>query len=476
MAREVPELRGGGGSVRVPELRNVPLTRRIVEIVDHPAFQRLRSVRQLGPTHLVYPGAVHTRFEHSLGVFDMARQYLLALLRDPNVAESLTEEDLLSCLLAGLLHDLGHYPFAHSLEALHHSGFDTPRHEDLSGRILLGGVPALRGERPIGDIIREQFGIDPQCVVDLVTRKPQAHTRVERRLVATVISSGVDADKADYLERDSIHMGVSYGRNYDRARFLDSLCASVDGDAIAITDKGRVAAEIFIFCRYTMFSEAYWHHTVRAVSAMVERALADFQAREQMPTDVLAAELLSRPDDALLTWLAERSPPDSETARLIGAMTGGRRRFYKRVLALNRVFDDIRHHNAYERVYHLDKRGLRELEAEIAATLSKLCGSRIDTASVIIDTPPRDKDRIETVQVVYDEAGKRSGRRLDEVSKVVQGIGTDFMKVVKKIRIFVAPEVRAQLDAIGGREAVVGPLFKTILDFVPERDMQQSLL
>ena len=206
----IPELHSPSGSVRIPELRNVGLTERVVDLIDHPAFQRLRNVRQLGPTHLVYPGAVHTRFEHSLGVFDMARQYLLALLRDPAVAASLTEDDILTCLLAGLLHDLGHYPFAHSLEALHHKGADTPRHEDLSGRILLGDVPLLRGERSIGTLIRTRFGVDPQGVVELITRKPHTHATASRRLVASIISSGVDADKADYLERDSIHMGVSY--------------------------------------------------------------------------------------------------------------------------------------------------------------------------------------------------------------------------------------------------------------------------
>ncbi len=472
----VDELHVSSGSVRIPELRNVPLTPRLAEIVDHPAFQRLRSVRQLGPTHLVYPGAVHTRFEHSLGVYDMARRYLLALSNHPEVAESLTEDDILVCLLAGLLHDLGHYPFAHSLEALHHKGLDTPRHEALTGRILLGEIPALRGPRPLADIIRTRFGIDPEEVVALVTRKPHSHARPERRLVASIISSGVDADKADYLERDSIHMGVSYGRNYDRARFLDSLCPNVDGDAIAVTDKGRVAAEIFIFCRYTMFSEAYWHHTVRAVSAMIERALADFQQREEPDPEAMTLELLSRPDDALIQWLVERSPAGTPTHELLSAMTGGRRHFFKRVLALSRVFDDIRQHHAYERIYHLDAKELGQLQAAIAATIGDLIGSDVEAADVIIDTPPRDKDRIETVQVVYPRSGHRVGWELPEVSKVVQGIAHDFIKVVKKIRIFVAPHVRQQILERDALEDVVAALLKTILDFKPEDDSQQVLL
>jgi uncharacterized protein len=472
----IPELHSPSGSVRIPELRNVGLTERVVDLIDHPAFQRLRNVRQLGPTHLVYPGAVHTRFEHSLGVFDMARQYLLALLRDPAVAASLTEDDILTCLLAGLLHDLGHYPFAHSLEALHHKGADTPRHEDLSGRILLGDVPLLRGERSIGTLIRTRFGVDPQGVVELITRKPHTHATASRRLVASIISSGVDADKADYLERDSIHMGVSYGRNYDRARFLDALCTNLDGDGIAVSEKGKVAAEIFIFCRYTMFSEAYWHHTVRAVSAMIERALADFQEREQPPLEHLTDVLLRHSDDAFLAWLVERSPADTMTHRLVAAMTGGRRQFYKRVLALSRVFDDLRHHNAYERIYHLNRDELVQLRAGIARFLAQTLELPVALDDVLIDTPPRDKDRIETVDIIYGSGARRSSRPLPELSKVVQGIATDFVKVVKKIRIFVAPAVRDAIDRQERMDDVVSGLFRTILAFQPEADSQQLLL
>lgn len=473
---QIPELLGNAGTIRIPELRNAAITPRVVDIIDHPAFQRLRSVRQLGPTHLVYPGAVHTRFEHSLGVFDMARRYLLALLRHPNVAASLTEEDVLSCLLAGLLHDLGHYPFAHSLEALHHKGLDTPRHEDLTGQILLGEVEALVGPRSIGETIRARFGIDPMSVVDLVSKKPHQHASPGRRLVATIISSGVDADKMDYLERDSVHMGVSYGRNSDRARFLHSLCPSTTDDAIAVTDKGRVAAEMFIFSRYTMFSEAYWHHTVRAVSAMVERALSDFQLREQPELEDLTREILARPDDVFLHWLVERSPPGTITHKLLSSFTGGQRRFYKRILALNRVFDDIRHHNAYERIYHLDRAGLTSLRGEIAEVLSARIGRVVEIDDIIIDTPPRDKDSIETVEVVHGSGAHRTGMPLERVSKVVQGIAADFVKVVKKIRIFVAPDVRDDVLEQGIRDEVVTLLFKTILDFQPEAESQQVLL
>ena len=164
------------------------------------------------------------------------------------------------------------------------------------------------------------------------------------------------------------------------------------------------------------------------------------------------------------------------THRLLSSITGGRRRFYKRILALNRVFDDLRHHNAYERIYHLDRPSLNGLRAEIAETLSSKLGRPVELDDIIIDTPPRDKDSIETVEVVHGTGANRSGMPLEQLSKVVQGIATDFIKVVKKIRIFVAPDVRDAIQEQGAREEVVRLLFKTILDFKPETKSQQVLL
>src|SRR5690554_4182049 len=133
----IAEFRGESGSIRLPPRRDVPLSARIVEVIDHPVFQRLRRVRQLGPLALIYPGATHHRFEHSVGVYGLAIEYLQALLRDP-LAKSLTEADLLTCLLGALLHDLGHYPFAHSLEASHVGDLKPPRHEVLASELLYG--------------------------------------------------------------------------------------------------------------------------------------------------------------------------------------------------------------------------------------------------------------------------------------------------------------------------------------------------
>ncbi len=461
-AADLPELGAGFervGSVRVPELRNVPVTRRVERVIDHPAFQRLRRVRQLGPTHLVYPGAVHTRFEHSLGVYSCVRMYVMALLHNAQFAGSATEEDLLTVLAAGLLHDVGHYPFAHSLEALHLKGRDTPRHEELGGRIIRGEIETLRGDEPIGELLRREWGVDPERVIGLCTGGLAADGPMEK-ILRSIISSSIDADKMDYLERDSHHMGVPYGRNYDRGRLLASLTLNHDDNGIAVVSKGKVPAEMFIFSRYTMFSEAYWHHTVRAASAMVESALAAFHSRGSFDPDAFTEVLLDHDDERLLEWLRTQTPRGSATRYLTHGLTGNRRRLYKRLATFSRVYTEERKQEAYERIYHMDAPDLYGLVDRLRVRLSSMVGRSLHPADIVIDTPPRDKDKLETVEVVYPGASGQQHYPLHELSRVVAGIQDDFIMVVKKIRIFIEPQLAAELD---GRDGVEEVLLEEIL-------------
>ena len=442
----VPELGHGTGSIRIPELRNVVITRRVQDLVDHPAFQRLRRIRQLGPTHLVYPGAVHTRFEHSLGVYDCVRWYLQTLLRRPAFRDAAGEEDLLSVLAAGLLHDLGHYPFAHSLEALHLKGRDAPRHEEVGSRIIRGEFDSLRGPRTVAEILRGDWGVDPERVIALGsgTFPDGAPTQMDR-ILRSILSSAVDADKMDYLERDSHHMGVPYGRHYDRGRLLASLTVDEPGASIAVMSKGKVPAEMFIFARYTMFSEAYWHHTVRAASAMVEAALAAFQSRWDGGIEELLPVLLSHDDDALLRWLHDQTPASSGTRYLLDGLVGHQRRLYKRVVTLSRVYQEEDKRRAYERIYGMEAARLYDLSDRIRARLSSLVGRSLHPADLIIDTPPRDKDRLETITIVYPDASGQGRYPLHALSRIVAGVQDDFMMVVKKIRIFAEPTLAQEL-------------------------------
>ncbi len=437
MAVHIPELDPYGPSIRVPDRVDVRLTRRVQSVVDHREFQRLRRVRQLGPTHLVYPGAVHSRFEHSLGVYGQVSRFLVSLQRHPVFASSLSEADLLTVLMAGLLHDVGHYPFAHSLEALHRRGQETPRHERLGADII---------RERLGAVLSRELKVEPERVARLIEKKPREQpTRIDR-LLGTLISGAIDADKLDYLERDSVHLGVPYGTSFDAGRLVAALTLNEAEDAIAIAAPGKVSAEQFVFSRYLMFSEAYWHHAVRGASAMVEAALFDHVRRLPTATPVapaLLGLLLTRSDDELLADLRRDAPAGSVSARLLDGLTGDERRLHKRLVTYSRAYAEPEKREAYERLYRLDGAALDRVTDKMARAIAKATGRVVRQGDVLVDTPPHDKDRAESIDVRYLGVSGQGSYPLQELSAVVQGVHADFVQVVKKIRVFVSFELAA---------------------------------
>jgi HD superfamily phosphohydrolase len=449
----LPELDAFGPSVRLPELTDVRLTPRFRALLDQPAVQRLRRVRQLGPTFLVYPGAVHTRFEHSLGAFGVMQRALLSLLRDPVFRDGVTEADLLAGLAAALLHDVGHYPFAHSLEALHRRGGDTPRHEHLTAQLVTG---------PLGAVIERELGVDPARVARLVGTHHTGQPTDVDAILASALSSGLDVDKIDYLGRDSTHLGVPYGRGFDAVRLLGALCVSPSGRRVAVSARGKISAEAFVFGRYMMFSEVYWHHTVRAVSAMVEHALHHAFRAAPLDPEFVTPFLLSASDDTFLDWIYSRLSGEHPGSQLIGALHGGGRRLHKRLITFSRAYAEADKRAAFERLYSAPAALLAAIHEDVRSALETVARRPVRPDDVLIDTPPRDKDHPEPIEVVFGDVRGQRSYDLSALSHVVQGVSTDFVVVVKKVRIFVAAELAERLSV--GRHAVEEAVVTAILE------------
>ncbi|MEE9603258.1 MAG: HD domain-containing protein, partial [Thermoguttaceae bacterium] len=235
--RDIPEVAAldtRRGLVRIPPEFDVPLTSRVRQVIDTPEFRRLSRVSQLGLVSLVYPAAIHTRFEHSLGVYRLALVYLKQLAGDERFAKAVSREDAEVFIAAALLHDLGHWPFCHPIEDLNLPG--VPSHELFANSFLLEGE--------IGDVLRHDWQINPRDVVTLLSEKPR---NTSSRILVSMLSGPIDIDKMDYLYRDSLHAGVPYGRHFDQQRLLGSLCLNESGDGLAISDKGKTAAELMVF-------------------------------------------------------------------------------------------------------------------------------------------------------------------------------------------------------------------------------------
>ncbi|HEV8511365.1 MAG TPA: HD domain-containing protein [Gemmatimonadales bacterium] len=243
--------------VRDPLWNNIRLEPQALAVLDTPAVQRLRYVRQLGHAFLVYPGATHTRFEHALGAYHLARRVVTEL----GVADS---EEGLTVRLAALLHDIGHYPFSHALEEA-----GLPHHEILAARHLRTGALATALER---------VGVTADRLLQLIQGTSGSR-------LAGLVAGSLDVDKLDYLSRDATMCGVPYGV-IDVDRLLTSLTLTPEG--VALHAKGLAALESLLFAKYQMYRNVYWHHAVRSATAMFKRLVRRAIATRRMSPDDIA--------------------------------------------------------------------------------------------------------------------------------------------------------------------------------------------
>ena len=250
------------------------------EIINHSVFQRLRRIRQLALTDMVYPGANYSRFEHSLGVMHVAtrmfdeikkknERLLIDKLDYDSDGHGLTKDTRI-VRLAGLLHDVGHAPFSHAGEELlpFKNDHSIYKHEDYSAAAIEMLMKDVIEEHPIN----QNFGITAKDVADFIRGEPS----IGRRLLwRNIIDSQLDADRADYLKRDSYHIGVEYGK-YDLDRILVTLTLAFDQDGeakLALEKGGEHAAEGLIVARYMMFTQVYFHTVRRAYDNHLTQAL-----------------------------------------------------------------------------------------------------------------------------------------------------------------------------------------------------------
>lgn len=417
--------------VRIPQELDVPLTPRVKRLIDTAAFRRLARVSQVGLVSLVYPAAIHTRFEHSLGVYRLALLFLKRLGSDGRFAARIGAGHAERLLVAALLHDLGHWPFCHPIEDLGLA--EIPPHERLASGLL--------HEAELARLLRGDWGLEPEAVARLLAGETADEAE---RLLSSILSSPIDIDKLDYLARDSLHAGVPYGRHFDQGRLVASLCVNAAGDGLAITDKGKTAAEMMVFARYVMFSEVYWHHGVRAATAMLQRAFFRVRSALNLP------QLFRSGDAEAIAALRAAAVGRGQAEGLLDGLFGARRRLYKRLAQ----YSFLEHDAIYQRLTRRSSAWLVRCSGHLADVLRAELGEPIESDELLFDAPPRERE-IEFKVDVLDEKRQRY-RRLDEISPVVRVLAREqFDDYVKRVRVFVAPERAPRLTAYAGLDRAI---------------------
>jgi HD superfamily phosphohydrolase len=391
--------------IRDPLWDNIRLEPVAAAAMDTAAVQRLRYVRQLGHAFLVYPGATHSRFEHALGAYHLARRALATLEERGDLAD-IADEERLAVRLAALLHDIGHYPFSHALEE---AGF--PSHEAIGVRRL--------GEGELGELLR---GIGGDAFIARIAGMIQGDGTSP---LGGLVSGSLDLDKIDYLSRDARQCGVPYG-TVDVDRLLASLCIVTEpGGAatVGVHEKGVSALESLLFAKYQMYRNVYWHHAVRSATCMFKRVVrVAVRAGQLDPATVADAT-----DGSLTTLLRA-----CDTTGLAEALD--RRRLYKRALDL--PASEVPTLGAW---LWSDPDALEAAEDAIAATLG------LAPAEVLVDFPARSS--MLSVDLPLLTRDGRVERLTDEGRAGQLGlprIAAELYQSARRLRIFTAAPRRLE--------------------------------
>ena len=435
-----------GKAIRDPIWGYIHVPWDLIDLVDSEDFQRLRDISQLGHVLLVYPGARHSRFEHSLGVYHLTGQFVRQLLRsDPGLDLSL--DDVRVLLAASLLHDLGHYPFSHLLEEMQRFFID---HETRGRQVIQD--PSTEVHTAL-----QRAGIDAARVANVIDYRNETIDipREDLRL-AHILSGTLDPDKVDYLLRDARYCGVPFGESVNRDRLIGSITYDAEGDRPAINYKGVSAVEALVFTSYLMYRNVYWHHAVRSANAMFKRGVQDLL--EHPDRSLTEADFVRSTEADLVHRLEQElqrlrlDVRDSMVGRL------KRRKLHK----VSRVFVPYGRHEPlfdyFARLYdHPDER--RILEQNLCRHFSKRTGLDLKGDEILVDIPRFTKSPEVDLKVFFGThvpVGKTDPLSFDdpEVSLLKEYLIGNFETQAKIVRVFAVddPTLHGALrDEIGDR-------------------------
>lgn len=234
----------------------------ILDLINTPCFQRLRRIKQLGATYTVYPTANHTRFDHSLGVYEIARRLVT---ENEEVANNLTDNEKVYVQIAALLHDLGHGPYSHVFESI-----TNINHEQMTNQFILQ-------DTQVHTILENyQQGLS-QIICDIINHN------YPKKLCWQLVSSQLDADRMDYLLRDAYFTGTKYGE-FDLERIMRTI--KVHNNQLVVKQSGIYALEDYLMSRFHMFWQVYYHVNIRMFERMFEAfALRIETIKEKYPDD-----------------------------------------------------------------------------------------------------------------------------------------------------------------------------------------------
>ena len=405
--------------IRDPVHGYIKITGAERDVIDTPFVQRLRRIHQLAGAYMVYPGAVHTRFDHVAGAMHVAGQIADAL----SLWIDLSPDAIQEIRLAALLHDVGHGPFSHTFEEVL-AEKTTTTHEDISQRIIM--------ETSIRDVLG-QHGFSPRKMSAFAVGKQST----KPSFMNEIIAGGLSADIMDYLLRDSYFTGVEYGK-VDVQRVIDSL--RVAEKHLALDNAALYAFEALLLARYEMFKAVYFHRTVRAAELMLVKSMN--LAEEALHLTDLSDldEYLEMTDEKILHDLVSLEPtgPAQKEARQLAIDFRDRR-------LVKCVFEQLvqRRDRVVEQLFERSR-----MRDQVILDIAEK--AKVDRKQIYLDVPTTPsvpytstRQALTSIKVVYGE-GKGSAQRNVPLSELpLVGSIAGYMDI---LRIYTTAEHRAAVE------------------------------
>jgi len=380
--------------IRDPIHGNIKLTGFFLDFIDAPEIQRLYNIKQLGLAHLVFPGANHSRFEHSLGTYFISRKV------SDNLNLETSEKELIAC--AALLHDIGHGPFSHTLEYILRDTLNID-HIDLTEKLIFGESTIFEEKEKdyieslsVSEIIIKN-DIDPKEISNIIRGITN-----KKAYLSQLLNSSIDVDQLDYLVRDAYYTGVAYG-TLDIDRFLQTLV--INRNNLAILKKGVGVIENILMARALMYSSVYFHKTVRIAELMLSKSI-------ELLDDLEPLEIIKKTDSELISDLKNEGSFQHEIVTRLKY-----RKLFKQAYSMSVTITSKHYLNAIKKLKDLTKR--REKEQQIEESL------KIPAGHIIIDVPfyelRKSEPRIEKSDInILDEKNKT--KSIDDFTPVVKAI------------------------------------------------------
>ncbi|MDH7564545.1 MAG: HD domain-containing protein [Candidatus Bathyarchaeota archaeon] len=413
------------GEIKDPVHGYIYITKEEKEIIDSFPVQRLRRLRQLAGSEYVYPGANHTRFEHSVGVMYLAGR----AAENPSISTHISREEAEAVKIAGLLHDVGHGPFSHVFEHLLDKELQKT-HEDMTRWII--GSSELKEK--VG-----RLGFVPDEIGRLATGRLR---RSGRAFLDQIISSTVDVDKLDFIVRDTYHTGAEYGF-VDIFRLIHAL--DVLDDSLAVDIGALSALESLVIARIESFKSIYFHRVGRAAQIMLAMAMEKANSELGLTSFKTPEEYLTMDDYTVWTRLknckkSEEIICNLEKRKMLKCAY--ERTFYEKDAMVSSVFSRETHR--------------KQLQAEIAKE------AKVDDTAVIIDVPTvpsvpyHHSGLLEAeIPVFHKTEEGKAFQRVSEISKIIETL----QGFINMLRVYTDDENREKVS--GAAAKVLGDVPST---------------